>query len=239
MKKGLLTKGLPAAAGLFLLGIGSCSTFGLKDAALLLSDIPRYNGTEYINRDTLSPDYFEAAGQTLDDPHIYLIFSDTGSPGSKLISLFTKDLYNHVSLAFDEALATMVSYNGGNGRNNPGLNQERLEDFYQKADAAVAVYKLASSREQKEIIINRIRQINERGSGYNLIGILTRQNYRPNIMVCSHFVYTMLNAAGLLYFYKEGAEVKPMDFLRQNQGNLALVHQIRVRDTLAGSGRIL
>jgi hypothetical protein len=64
----------------------------------LLEDIPRHNSFRYINKGSLTEDYFNAAYQTLDDLHIYIIISNTGSPASEIIALFTKKHYNHASL---------------------------------------------------------------------------------------------------------------------------------------------
>jgi hypothetical protein len=197
----------------------SCSTFTPVDFGNLILDLPRHDSFQYINQEAIPEEYFAAAFNYLDDPYIYLVLSDTGSPASKLISIFTNSPYNHVSLSFDEELLTMVSYNGGNGRNNPGLNSEEIKDFMQKPDASFAVYKLKAERLQQAALLNRIDQINREGSSYNLLGLFTKRSYQPNIMFCSQFVYTLLNEVGLGYFEKDTLHVTPMDFLELDEEN--------------------
>ncbi|MDR2245826.1 MAG: hypothetical protein LBE17_03975 [Treponema sp.] len=197
----------------------SCTGLTPEDLGVLLKDLPKHNSSRYITRHSLPGEYFRAAYGTLEDPHIYIVLSDTGSPASKIIGLFTASPYNHVSLAFDPALETLVSYNGGNGASLPGLNRERLEHLNRKPDAALAVFRLRTAPGQKEALINRITAINREGSSYNLLGLLTKKSKLPNIMFCSQFVYTLLDEAGASYFDKEQGEVRPMDFIRLAGGS--------------------
>jgi hypothetical protein len=135
-------------------------------------------------------------------------------------------VYNHVSLAFDGDLDTLVSYNGGNGVSNPGLNAEPLEFFNRKAGASLVVYRLGLTPEQKRTLIGNVARINREGSSYNLRGLLTGKSTRlPNIMFCSQFVYSALDEAGLAYFEREAAEVRPEDFI-QRPGPLEFVGRI-------------
>jgi hypothetical protein len=202
---------LLAAAG----GCLSCGTLSVRDLGELARDLPRHNSSRYLTRRSLPADYFERAYAALGDPYVYIVLSDTGSPASRLIGLFTEAVYNHVSLAFDGDLKTLVSYNGGNGVANPGLNAERLEFFNRKIGASLVVYRLKLEPGQKRTLINHIARINREGSSYNLLGLLTGKSRRPNIMFCSQFVYSALDEAGLAYFEREAAEVRPEDFIRE------------------------
>jgi hypothetical protein len=200
--------------GLALFGaFVSCATLTPGDITTLLQDLPRHNSFRYITRHSLPEEYFETARGTLADPHIYIVLSDTGSPASKLIGFFTGKSYNHVSLSFDAAMETLVSYNGGNGASSPGLNRERLEQLCRKPNAALRVYRLITEAGQKQALIDRVAAINREGSSYNLLGLLTKKSKLPNIMFCSQFVYTLLEDAGAAYFTKESGEVRPMDFI--------------------------
>ncbi|MDR1108639.1 MAG: hypothetical protein LBL19_06360 [Spirochaetaceae bacterium] len=208
MKKGLLF-----LTGLVGLLSGACSTLSFKDVGVLARDLPRHNSFEYLTWFSLPEEYFTAAYKTLEDPYVYIVLSDTGSPGSKAIGLFTSSPYNHVSLSFDPALETLVSYNGGNGIFRPGLNRERLEHLNQKPGASLAVYRLLITGAQKQLLIDRVAAINREGSSYNILGLLTGTSALPNIMFCSQFVYTVLEDAGAAYFNKKGGTVRPMDFI--------------------------
>jgi hypothetical protein len=197
----------------------------------LINDLPRHNSFEYINAKSLPEEYFKYAHETLDDPYVYIILSNTGSAASELISIFTKKKYNHVSLAFDKHLKTIISYNGGEKLYPPGLNYELLKNFNKKADASVIVYRLKCNREQKKLIIEKIRRINEEGSAYNLFGLVLKYSHKPNIMFCSQFVYKMLKEAGLHYFEKEETAVSPMDIIELDyQRRLEYIYEIKLSD---------
>lgn len=179
----------------------------------VLEDIPRHSSTRYINHGSLTEHYFEAAKNSLDDEHIYLVVSNTGSPASEIISQFTQKQYNHVSLSFDRDLNTIISYNGGNNVYPPGMNAEAVQYFHQKNDASVLIYSLPVARKQKQFLIDEIVKINQEGSAYNLVGLVAKHSFRPNIMFCSQFVYKMLKLAGVEFFEKDAGEVRPTDFI--------------------------
>lgn len=179
----------------------------------IITDLPRHNSFRYVNNGSLTEEYFNAAYETLSDPHIYIVISNTGSPASELISVFTRKQYNHTSLSFDSDLKTIISYNGGERVYPPGLNHEMIDYFNKKEDSSIIVYRLGATAEQKSAIIEKIRKINTEGSAYNILGLLFRYSYKTNIMFCSQFVYKMLKCANLQYFEKRDGNVKPTDFI--------------------------
>lgn len=194
-------------------GANSLSRDNLNE---IVQDIPRHSYTNYLNKNTLTNQYFEECEKSLEDEHLYIVISSTGSPASELISLFTNKAYNHVSLSFDRELKTIISYNGGENVAPPGLNQEQLVYFNKKDDASIIVYRISTPREKKQAVIDKIREINEIGSAYNLIGLVTKASIRPNIMFCSQFVYNILKVAGLEYFHSPSTKVKPTDFVEND-----------------------
>jgi hypothetical protein len=203
-------------AGLAAAYCFSCSTLSLREIGGLIQELPRHSSTRYITRRSLPDGWFDRTAP--EDPYVYIVLSNTGSPAGRLIGLFTSAVYNHVSLSFDRALETLVSYNGGNGVSSPGLNAERLEFLNQRAGAFLAVYRLRLEPGQKAALIERIRAIDQEGSSYNLLGLLTKKSRLPNIMFCSQFVYSVLDEAGLAYFEKEKGKVRPEDFIREGKG---------------------
>jgi hypothetical protein len=211
-KEMIMKLGLAVLLGVvFVCSRGSLS---LGDIGYLIRDLPRHSSSRYLTRRSLPDGWFERAYAALEEPYVYIVVSDTGSPASRFIGIFTAARYNHVSLSFDGALETLVSYNGGNGAANPGLNAEGLEFFGQRAGASLEVYRLRLEPAQKTGLIERIRAIDREGSSYNLLGLLTGKSALPNIMFCSQFVYSVLDGAGLAYFEKEEGEVRPEDFIR-------------------------
>jgi hypothetical protein len=179
----------------------------------LMKDLPRHNSFRYINRGSLVDEYFDMAYKTLDDLNVYIIISNTGSPASEIISMFTGKQYNHVSLSFDRELKTIISYNGGENIYPPGLNMEMVEYFNKKRDSSIIVYSLPTPVEKKKMIIEKIKEINAEGSAYNLFGLVLKFSFKPNIMFCSQFVYKMLKDAGLNYFEKDEGQIKPTDLI--------------------------
>jgi hypothetical protein len=204
-------------AGLVAAYCFSRDTLSLRDIGELLRELPRHSSSRYITRRSLPANWFDRAYTTLDDPHVYIVVSDTGTSAGRFIRLFTSAVYNHVSLSFDPALETLVSYNGGNGVSSPGLNAERLEFFSGRIGASLAVYRLGLDPQRKRALIERIRAIDGEGSSYNLLGLLTGKSRLPNIMFCSQFVYSLLDGAGLGYFKKEKGVVQPEDFIREGR----------------------
>lgn len=179
----------------------------------ILHDLPRHNSFSYINHGSLTDKYFQKATAALGDGYIYIVITSTKNASSELIGLFTNKKYNHVSLSFDRELHTIVSYNGGEQIEPPGLHSELLERLTEKAGAAIMLYSLPAREEQKKIMLEKIKEINHEGSAYNLIGLVFKYSRQPNIMFCSQFVYAILELAGLNYFEQKALYVKPMDFI--------------------------
>jgi hypothetical protein len=193
-------------------------TFSKEHIEELVKDLPRHNAFRYINKGSLTDEYFELAYKTLEDKNIYIIISNTGSPASEIISLFTRKQYNHVSLSFDKELKTIISYNSGEKIYPPGLNMEMIKYFNKKQDASIVVYSLAATTEQKKKIIDKIKEINEQGNAYNILGLILRNSFKPNILFCSQFVYKMLKLVDLNYFEKKDGDIKPTDLVELDYG---------------------
>ncbi|MEJ2043542.1 MAG: hypothetical protein P8X74_20975 [Reinekea sp.] len=189
---------------------GTVSSENIKELA---EDLPRNNSFEYINNGSLTEAYFEKAQASMNDPHVYIVVSNTGSAASEVIGIFTRKQFNHVSISFDEQLDTIVSYNGGEKIYPPGLNAEMIDFFNKKEDASIGVYRLKVSPEQKQAMIDIVRDINSEGSAYNLIGLVFKYSHRPNIMFCSQFVYSLLQKVGAAYFEKQPERVQPTDLV--------------------------
>ena len=179
----------------------------------IAKEFPNHSSIKYINQNSLSDEYFETAYNTLDDKRIYIVISNTGSPASDILSVFTRKQFNHASLSFDRDLETIISYNGGVNVYPPGLNHELIEYFNQKDSASIIVYSMKTTVEQKRKMIEKVHEINEQGSAYNMMGVILKYSHKPNIMFCSQFVYTMLKHVGLDYFDAKNCSVKPTDLV--------------------------
>lgn len=193
----------------------------------IVEDLPRHDSFSYINHGSLTNEYFETAAASLNDGYLYLVITKSKSPSSEVIGLFTNQPYNHVSISFDRDLQTIISYNGGDKVEPPGLNPELLKGLTRRSGSVVLLYRLPAAPEQKRIILNKVHEINSEGSAYNLLGLLFKFSYQPNIMFCSQFTYTMLELAGLNYFKKAAAHVQPADFVELDyHRNLEFITEI-------------
>ncbi len=179
----------------------------------IVRDLPRHSAFSYINNGSLSQNYFNKAYSTLDDEYLYLIISKSKSAASEIIGVFTNKKYNHISLSFDKELHTIISYNGGADIFSPGLNPEIMADLVSKEGSSSMIYRLKTSSEQKKKIVDKVKEINDIGSAYNITGLVLGYTHRPNIMFCSQFVYLMLELVKLNYFEKDVMRVKPTDFI--------------------------
>ena len=184
-----------------------------ENLAKALTGSQGHSSTSYVNHGSLTENFFRDAEAALAEPWLYIVISDTGSAASEIIGSVTRKVYNHASLSFDRALKTTLSYNGGANLYPPGLNPEMVAHFHLKPDASVLVYRIAADREQKQRVLTAVERINREGSAYNMMGLVTKWSYKPNIMFCSQFVYRMLQEAGLAYFEKRPGEVRPTDFV--------------------------
>ncbi|MDR1029015.1 MAG: hypothetical protein LBL63_06310 [Clostridiales Family XIII bacterium] len=204
----------------------SMSPENMKD---IISDLPRHDSFRYINNGSLTQEYFTEAYKSLEDPNIYIVVSNTHSAASEVISVFTQKQYNHASLSFDRELDTVVSYNGGERVYPPGLNREMIDYFNKKQGSSILVYRLPCTPDQKKLMIKKVEEINREGNAYNMLGLVLKYSHKPNIMFCSQFVYRMLRIAGLSYFEKDSARVRPTDFVELDYyKKLRFVYELRL-----------
>lgn len=61
-----------------------------------------------------------------------------------------------MSFAFDRDLFTIISYNGGERVEPPGLDTELVESLAERTGVSVMVYQPPASYGQKRMILNRI-----------------------------------------------------------------------------------
>nr|WP_321292118.1 hypothetical protein [uncultured Trichococcus sp.] len=156
----------------------------------------------------------------MSDQKIYLLLTDTGSMLTRTIKLFTRKKYNHVSLAFDAALADTFSF-GRKKANNPFIggfiHEDVTSDFY--SPAKCAVYALTVSEEQAAVMRDYVSSFekDKEKYHYNLLGLLpalfNKEWDRENYYFCSHFVSTVLVEGGVLQSNKPVTLMRPADIL--------------------------
>ena len=133
---------------------------------------------------------------------VYIVLTETGSLLSRAIKWYTKDRYNHVSIAFDEQLNEMYSF-GRKRENNPwigGFTQENVHGELLRY-ANCAIYSYTISDEQFEHLKIQIAHFkaNEHLYRYNFLGLLCiafRIRWkRHNAYFCSQFIATLFENA--------------------------------------------
>ncbi|WP_139902374.1 hypothetical protein [Clostridium thermarum] len=155
---------------------------------------------------------------------VYIVMSQTGTWLSKMIKLYTKLSYNHISLSLDESLSTMYSF----GRVNPinpfsgGFVLENINEGVYKIfpECRCIIYKLEITDEQ----YNRLQQllkdfeVNRHKLRYNFLGllyvVLKLDKYRKNHYFCSQFVSEVMQKSGIVQFDKPSNLVTVKDFMK-------------------------
>ena len=154
---------------------------------------------------------------------IYILLSYTGSVLSKLISIYTRKSFSHISIGLDESLDELYSF-GRKRAYNPviaGFVQEDiLNGTYKRfPKTKCAVYSLNVNEDQYERLgkeIDRFKKEQDR-YGYNLIGLLGAMFnypiYRKYNYFCSQFVSEVLSNSGINIIEKSPGLTSPTDFL--------------------------
>ena len=136
---------------------------------------------------------------------IYIIQTDTGTVLSKIIKIFTKDEYAHVSISLDKELKRMYSF----GRLNPynpfwgGFVHESIYagTFNRFPKTKAKIYSIEITEEQYKIIAEEIEKIQELKEKYkfNILGLFAvgfKIKIRANqSFYCAEFVKHLLDKA--------------------------------------------
>ncbi len=78
-------------------------------------------------------------------------------------------------------------------------------------------------------MLDKIVEINEHGSAYNLLGLFLKKSYKPNIMYCSQFVYKLLAHAEAQPFEMDPNEIRPTDLIELDyERKLTLEYKIQL-----------
>lgn len=161
---------------------------------------------------------------------IFIVFTDTKTYLSRLIKLCTGHSLSHVSIAFDQRLATMCSFGRKQVTNAfiGGFVEEDIHcEMFQRAECAV--YKLAVNHEEYTTIQNFIKKIkqNRNNYRYNIIGlfaVLFNVNLnRKQAFFCSQFVAAALLEGNIRISHKPENLIRPCDI--QTSTRLELLYQ--------------
>ncbi|WP_453991411.1 hypothetical protein [Bacillus nitroreducens] len=175
---------------------------------------------------------------------VYILLTDTGTIFTKMIKLYTKNPYNHASIAFDSELSEVYSF-GRKSARNPfigGFVSENVKKgLFKRADCAL--YSITVN----ELDVQKMRQyINEIQAQkddyrYNFLGLFgflfNKPLKRSKAFFCSQFVASVLNECNEIKFDKPLSLIAPNDLkniepLRfEYEGKLSNYPTIQVEDT--------
>lgn len=138
---------------------------------------------------------------------VYIVLTYTGTILSRIVKLYTRKEYSHVSISLDENLENMYSF----GRENPylilpaGFVHEGVDvgTFKRFKKTKTAIYSLQVSDEQYEKLKQEIDKFNKDKENYdfNIMGLFTAM-FRWNLkrekkLYCAEFVKVVLDDAGV------------------------------------------
>lgn len=154
---------------------------------------------------------------------IYILLTKSGTIVSRLVSLFTKDKYTHVSISFEECLQPMYSSSRKNGVTilPAGPCVENFYRGYLKRHPLIpcALYELKVSEEVYNEAKKNVEVIIENADkyGFNLLGLMccgmNISFRRDRKYFCSQFVGEILNNSKALKLPKETTLMRPSDYM--------------------------
>jgi len=154
---------------------------------------------------------------------IYIILMHTRTIPDQIIRKITKYKYSHVVLSLDKSYKKLYSFGRKTVRNvfNAGfVTYGKGSAFFEKfKNTECLVLKLTVSKKQYKSAEKILKTYEENIDiyRYDIKGLLTRYFYyngkkRKNYYVCSQFVATVIENAGIYNFGKPCELVKPIDF---------------------------
>ena len=153
---------------------------------------------------------------------IYIILTMTGTMVSRIVKVYTRKKYGHVSISLDKKLKNMYSF-GRLKATNPfvgGFVHESKNQgtFYRFKDTTATIYSLEIEDEKYEKLEKEIEYFKKtrREYGFNAIGLFAVAAHlkikRKNKYYCAEFVQELLERAGVHNEFPN--IIKPEDFLK-------------------------
>ena len=153
--------------------------------------------------------------------NIYIILSYTGTIMSKIVKLYTRYEYSHVSIALDKNIDKMYSFGRKNIYNifDAGfVTENKHSTFYKKFKNTKCVILEVSVTEKQYVELSNILKTYEEHKDnykYDLIGVFLRpfniKFDRKNYFYCTKFVKEVLEDSNIYKF--DNDFVKPSYFM--------------------------
>ena len=165
---------------------------------------------------------------------IYIVLTYTGTILSKIVKVYTRREFSHVSIALDEDLKEMYSFGRINAYNPfwAGFVHEEVNKgtFKRFKKTKARVYSLTVKDEQYEKVKEVIRDIQNNKLDYNfnilgLFGVVVNYKIkRERYFYCAEFVKYVLEQSNICYLPDI---VKPEDFKEIDNLNVVYNGQLR------------
>lgn len=167
---------------------------------------------------------------------IYIILTHTGTFLSRIIKMYTKKKYSHVSISIDKDISKMYSF----GRLNPynpfigGFVEESVDTgtFKRFKNSKALIFSFQVTDSQYEQIKNDIQKFMDEKEKYkfNILGlfctVINKKIIRKNYFYCAEFVEHIIEKqnieTNLPYI------IRPCDFLRLP--NAKFIYEGKLRD---------
>lgn len=160
---------------------------------------------------------------------IYIVLTNTGSVPTRIIQVYTKAPYNHVSISFCKDLRQIYSF-GRKKYNNPlwgGFVIESIDgEIYEYfSETTCSIFSLEVDRGVYYRMKKVIKQFEKERDKYvysfiGLLGVVIKVPIeREYGYFCSQFVATVLEKSGLNLFDKQPGLVTPNDFMNLKELN--------------------
>lgn len=158
---------------------------------------------------------------------LYITLTHTGTLLSRIIKVFTKDEFSHISIALDEELEEMYSF-GRLHAYNPfwgGFVHEGIDTgtFKRFRNTRTEIYSIYVTEEQFEKVGKIVYHFTENKQKYkfNFIGLasvgINKRVMKKNRFYCAEFVKHVMKSAGITEVNRLPKLIKPEDF-KQIQG---------------------
>ena len=171
---------------------------------------------------------------------IYIVLSYTGTILSRIVKLYTRKEYSHVSISLDKNLEHMYSF----GRLNPynpfigGFVQEspNYGTFKRFKNSKIKIYSMEVSDEDYEKIKDAIENIKKDKDSYrfNVMGLITVMAHyhlkREKCFYCAEFVKYVLTSSDLELDLPE--IIKPDDFQKVDGTDVIFTGRLSEYDCL-------
>lgn len=153
---------------------------------------------------------------------VYILLMHSGTIPAKAIKFYTKYNYSHVAISLDKSCTTIYSF-GRKKLNNP-LNggfviENKNGEFFNKFNKTKCrIYELDVTNEEYEKIETKLTNMTNKKDmyKYDFLGLGLRVFHIPvsfkNRYVCSSFVASIIEQAGVYKFNKKYIFVRPKDF---------------------------